>query len=92
MGKSVLRVGESGEITHIKTCHNTYLSVNDDKTFRGHTITVKDMQNHYGEDDRHVLRTELLLIVNEDYNTAKMKFDIMESGGYFKDPILTGNE
>jgi len=91
MGKSVLR-DKQGNVSHVKCCHKTFLSNRDDKTFRSHTITQKDIQTHYGDDDRHVLRAELLLLVNQEYDLNKMKFDIMRSCEYFKDDVLTGEE
>ena len=91
MSKSVIR-DKSGNVSHINVAHKVFLSNRDEETFRKHIITPKDIQTHYGDDDRHVLRSELLLIVNGEYDAKQMKFDIMRNGEYFQDEILTGEE
>ena len=87
MSKTVIR-NKNGDITHIKVGHKTFLSKTDKLTFDNHTVTPLDIRGHYGDDDRNVLKAELLLIVNNDYDINIMKFDIMKSNDYFKDKVL----
>ena len=88
MSKTVIR-NSNGEISHIKVAHRTFLSKSDKLIMDNHTITQLDIRGHYGDDDRHILKAELLLIVNNDYDVNLMKFEIMQSNDYFKDKVLT---